>query len=131
LGAISTVIATYLAKMRGSGEPELSILKGKELDSYLRELEAFMGDHGHMTGTRYDSKIREFRERFELIIQTTGKEVLGGASGLSGGRFRHDPDPPASESPTTPTARSGGGGYQMNEKQQYRKSANLGVDDMA
>jgi len=45
-GGISTILASYLAKIRGSGEPEFSTIRAREVTSYLRDLEAFVLDHG-------------------------------------------------------------------------------------
>jgi len=46
LGAISTILASYLAKVRGSGEPEFSTIHARELNTFLRDIEAFIMDHG-------------------------------------------------------------------------------------
>ena len=46
LGAISTILASYLAKVRGSGEPEFSTIRARELNTFLREVGAFIIDHG-------------------------------------------------------------------------------------
>ena len=46
LGAISTMLASYLAKVRGSGEPEFSTIRTRELNTFLREVDAFIMDHG-------------------------------------------------------------------------------------
>lgn len=56
LGGLSTILASYLAKVRGSGEPEISTIRTRELNSYLREVETFIMDHGsflHFTGFDY------------------------------------------------------------------------------
>ncbi|KAJ6571750.1 hypothetical protein B0H19DRAFT_1130999 [Mycena capillaripes] len=46
LGGFSTISAWYLARARGSNEPELSITH--DLDHwYFRECEVFTLDHGH------------------------------------------------------------------------------------
>lgn len=46
LGGTSTILASYLAKVRGSGEPEMSSIRSRELDSFLREVDAFVLDQG-------------------------------------------------------------------------------------
>ena len=46
LGGVSTILASYLAKVRGSGEPEFSSIRGRELSSFLREVHAFVVDDG-------------------------------------------------------------------------------------
>ena len=48
LGAISTLLASYLASVRGSGEPEFSTIRERELNTFLREIEAFIMDHGSL-----------------------------------------------------------------------------------
>ncbi|KAJ7280307.1 hypothetical protein C8J57DRAFT_1302239 [Mycena rebaudengoi] len=73
LGGLSTVVASYLARARGSNEPELSITRCKDLEQYIRECEAFLLDFGHTTDNKYDDKIFGLRERFE--------DLLGNANG--------------------------------------------------
>jgi hypothetical protein len=72
-GGASTVIASYLARARGSNEPELSIARCKDLEQYIRECETFMMDLGHITGNEHDAKLHTLRDRFE--------ELLGNANG--------------------------------------------------
>jgi hypothetical protein len=67
VGAISTVVASYLAKARGSNEPDLSKHHSKELDQFLRDIKAFILDHGDDKGREWESKIAEFRDRLEEI----------------------------------------------------------------
>ena len=66
-------MASYLARARGSNEPELSITRCKDLDQFIRECEAFQMDHGHMIGHDFDNDIIGFRRKFE--------ELLGNANG--------------------------------------------------
>lgn len=76
LGGISTLVASYLARTRGSNEPELSITRKKDLDQFLREARAFQMDHGHeitTVGSTYDEQVKGFRHRYE--------ELLGNADG--------------------------------------------------
>jgi len=73
LGGLSTVLASFLAKARGSGEPEHSQLRARELDTFIREVEAWTMDHGHFVGSQYDERINMFRERFEQIVRTEGE----------------------------------------------------------
>ena len=123
LGGISTILASYLAKVRGSGEPEISSIRTRELNSFLREVRAFIIDDGSSIffqsfrrgfvflslselpcaypgdkfGTEYDEKITMYRERFENIIKTEGED--SGPPG-SGGHswlpppFYHAPQAP-------------------------------------
>jgi hypothetical protein len=66
-GAIATILASYLAKMRGSEEPETSKVHCKELQEFIRELDAFVLDYFDVGGTLHDETIRSFRSRFEEI----------------------------------------------------------------
>ena len=72
-GGLSTLCASYLARMRGSKEPQLSITRAKDLDQFIRECEAFNLDRGHITTGEEDAKLDDLRRRFE--------ELLGNASG--------------------------------------------------
>lgn len=73
LGGLSTLVASYLARMRGSNEPELSITRTKDLDQFIRECDSFQMDRGHVAGGEEDHALEEFRRRFE--------ELLGNANG--------------------------------------------------
>lgn len=74
LGGLSTLVASYLARARGSGEPELSNIRVRELDQFLRDCRAFKLDHAHETNIeQLEKRIFEFRQRLESI--------LGGSSG--------------------------------------------------
>lgn len=70
------MVASYLARARGSGEPELSITRVKDLEQFLRECRAFQIDHAHEYGTPengLDIRVQDLRRRFE--------ELLGNANG--------------------------------------------------
>ncbi|KAK7036718.1 hypothetical protein VNI00_011383 [Paramarasmius palmivorus] len=79
-GGLSTLVASYLARARGSGEPELSITRTKDLEQFIREAEAFKMDFGHEHGHEHDSRLDYFRDRFE--------DLLGNASGNDDARER-------------------------------------------
>jgi len=68
LGGLSTVVASYLARSRGSNEPELSIARVKDLEHFVRECEAFKMDYGHVLGHEHDQRLEQFRERFEELL---------------------------------------------------------------
>ncbi|KAI0699503.1 hypothetical protein C8T65DRAFT_581065 [Cerioporus squamosus] len=74
LGGLSTLAASYLAKARGSGEPEESARKAQDLKSFIRDCEAFKLDHGHKVGPDHDDMIMRYRRRFEEIM---GNEFEG------------------------------------------------------
>ena len=67
------MVASYLARARGSNEPELSITRTKDLEQFIRECQAFKLDHGHTIGNQFDEQLIGFRRRFE--------ELLGNANG--------------------------------------------------
>ncbi|KAG0709411.1 hypothetical protein DFH29DRAFT_888292 [Suillus ampliporus] len=70
-GGLSTLVASYLARMRGSSEPELSITRVKDLDEFLRDCKAFQMDHGHENGTTengLNQRVEELRSKFEELL---------------------------------------------------------------
>lgn len=74
LGGLATMVASYLARTRGSNEPELSITRVKDLDQFIRDCLAFKMDSGHEYGTpELDARLEHLRRRFE--------ELLGNADG--------------------------------------------------
>ncbi|TFK36738.1 hypothetical protein BDQ12DRAFT_633635 [Crucibulum laeve] len=73
LGGLATVVASYLARARGSNEPELSITRVKDLEHFIRECKAFQLDHGHVITNEFDERLIGMRDRFE--------ELLGNANG--------------------------------------------------
>ncbi|KAG1880526.1 hypothetical protein C8R48DRAFT_829855 [Suillus tomentosus] len=71
LGALATLVASYLARMRGSNEPELSITRVKDLDHFLRDCWAFQLDHGNEYGTAengLNKRVEELRSKFEELL---------------------------------------------------------------
>ena len=68
LGGFSTVAASFLARARGTHEPELSITRVKDLEQFIRECQAFKMDHGHVLGDKYDDELFRFRNRFEELL---------------------------------------------------------------
>ncbi|KAI0366488.1 hypothetical protein BV20DRAFT_913503, partial [Pilatotrama ljubarskyi] len=73
LGGMSTLAASYLAKARGSGEPEHSAIRVRDLEGFIRDAKAFVLDKGYVVGSEYDAKIERYRRRFE--------EIMGNGSG--------------------------------------------------
>ena len=71
IGGFSTIVASFLARMRGSGEPELSQKRTKDLDQFIRECDAFQMDRGHLTGNEEDQTLDNFRKRFEDLLGNT------------------------------------------------------------
>ncbi|KAF7361331.1 Carbamoyl-phosphate synth [Mycena sanguinolenta] len=68
LGGLATIVASYLARARGSNEPELSITRVKDLDQYIRECEIFILDHGHITSNEHDEELSKLRVRYEELL---------------------------------------------------------------
>ncbi len=75
LGGLSTAAASYLARARGSGEPEASISKCKDLEHFKRDCDAFVLDKGHLSGGEHDVMINGFRRRLEEVLGNTGGTV--------------------------------------------------------
>jgi hypothetical protein len=75
LGGLATLVASYLARARGSGEPELSTARCKDLDQFLREVRAFHDDHEHETGHTLDEEINRHRKRLEELLGNTNRPV--------------------------------------------------------
>lgn len=67
LGGVETVLASYLAKNRGSNQPEASKARAKNLGNFLRDIESFLLDHGHEPGIDHDEQVKAFRARLEEI----------------------------------------------------------------
>jgi hypothetical protein len=61
--------------MRGSGEPELSLRRTKDLDQFIRECEAFQLDRGYITGPSEDQTLEDFRKRFEDLLGNLNKSA--------------------------------------------------------
>jgi len=74
VGALSTLVASYLARARGSNEPELSIARTKDLEQFIRECRAFQMDHGHMIGNDKDKDLIMFRSRYEELLGNGNEE---------------------------------------------------------
>lgn len=73
LGGLATLVASYLARARGSNEPELSIARVKDLEQFIRECNAFEMDFGYSENDEHDNELKGYRKRFE--------ELLGSSSG--------------------------------------------------
>jgi hypothetical protein len=76
IGALATLVASYLARARGSNEPEVSVTRAKNLDQFIRECRAFQMDHGHVTGNEFDDDLIGFRHKFEELLGNPNGWVL-------------------------------------------------------
>ncbi|KAF9534016.1 hypothetical protein CPB83DRAFT_844969 [Crepidotus variabilis] len=76
LGALATIVASYLARARGLNEPQASIARTKSLDQFIRECKAFDMDCGHLTGPipENDDKLHGLRRRFEELLGNTDRQ---------------------------------------------------------
>lgn len=72
LGALATMVASYLARARGSNEPELSIARTKDLEQFIRQCEIFQMDKGNEMGDKFDAELAGLRTRFEELLGNTG-----------------------------------------------------------
>ncbi|KAI0317339.1 hypothetical protein OF83DRAFT_1045915, partial [Amylostereum chailletii] len=77
LGGASTLAASYLARARGSGEPEVSALRVQALEHFLREAKAFQLDRGHAVGNEYDAELEGFRRGLEGLLSNAGEGTGG------------------------------------------------------
>jgi len=71
IGGFSTMVASYMARARGSGEPEVSIARVKDLEQFLREVRAFQMDHAHEYSTPENGlgiRLEDMRRRFEEML---------------------------------------------------------------
>ena len=70
-GGCATIIASFLARARGSHEPEFSIARVKDLEQYIRDCETFTMDYGHLLGSanpEQNKRLEELRERLEELL---------------------------------------------------------------
>jgi SMODS and SLOG-associating 2TM effector domain len=86
LGGASTLVASYLARTKGTNEPQASKYRAKALDHFLREIESFDLDHGHEMGDKWDEKIIGFRLGLESILGNHPGSVTVNAEGTNSNR---------------------------------------------
>jgi hypothetical protein len=75
IGGLSTIVASFLARMRGSGEPELSQRRTKDLEQFIRECESYQMDRGTISGSSEDQALEGFRRRFEDLLGNSNKNA--------------------------------------------------------
>ncbi|KAG6328187.1 hypothetical protein ID866_10902, partial [Astraeus odoratus] len=87
LGGASTMVASYLAKTRGSKELQIATERVKDLEYFMRDCKGFKMDHGHERGSEKASlnkRIADLRQRFEELIGNGGeRKLLGSAHGAN------------------------------------------------
>ena len=67
-GGFGTIVASYLARARGSGEPEVSLSRSKDMAKFIRSMKAYIEDHGDEEGPDHDAIINDMREEFEQLL---------------------------------------------------------------
>ncbi|KAI0285711.1 hypothetical protein BC826DRAFT_918505 [Russula brevipes] len=97
LGGASTLVASYLARTKSSNQPQASRLRAQALDHFLREINAFVLDHGHEVGGKWDEKINGFRLGLERILGNHPGSLTVGPDRSNSGREKGigDVDPGA------------------------------------
>jgi len=81
LGGLGTIVASYLARARGSNEPELSNARMKDLQKFIRECDAFVQDHGFSHGGEFDLRIDGLRREYEQLLGNgSGERKMSPAS---------------------------------------------------
>jgi hypothetical protein len=68
LSGCSTLVASYLAAMRGLSEPEYSFVRQHTLSSFIRKVEDFLLDHGTESGSGHDHVVETFRGEFDRLL---------------------------------------------------------------
>lgn len=76
-GAIGTIIASFLVRVRGTREPERSVTHSQNLEKFIRELEAFILDEGLSVDPKWDYNVKEFRLEFDKL-QTAVHQCVPG-----------------------------------------------------
>jgi len=87
LGGASTLVASFLARARGSNEPEVSLLRAKALKHFVREINGFIMDHGHEIGPKWDDRVNGFRLGLENMLgNRSGSVMIKPGGGTNGGQ---------------------------------------------
>ncbi|KAH7910795.1 hypothetical protein BJ138DRAFT_67436 [Hygrophoropsis aurantiaca] len=76
LGGMATIVASYLARTRGSNEPEHSVMRVKDLEQFIRDCKAFDMDHGPQYASKepnlkLNDRLFELRSRLEELLGNT------------------------------------------------------------
>ncbi|KAI0051305.1 hypothetical protein FA95DRAFT_1469727, partial [Auriscalpium vulgare] len=67
-GGASTLVASFLARARGTNEPEASMMRARTLAHFMREVKGFVLDHGHEVGNQWDNQIDAYRVGLEGLL---------------------------------------------------------------
>jgi len=98
MGAINTVISSFLVRVRGTREPERSKTHAENLEKFIRELESFMLDEGQSRDRKWDDKVWKFRTEFDRL-QTA---VHQSENGQPMSATPENPAPTAAQTPAKP-----------------------------
>ena len=80
-------MASYLARAKGSNEPDFSRGRARQLKHFLREIDAFILDHEHEIGEKWDEKIKGFRLGLENMLGNhPGSVTINSEVGTNGGK---------------------------------------------
>jgi hypothetical protein len=93
MGGILTVLASYLAKTRGTNEPEHSRARAKDFSNFIRDAEAVILDRGWLKNVRRLRVVVDVVRRLTIVFaETEAGRDRGGGAGRD--RLRGRPLPP-------------------------------------
>lgn len=78
LSGVATLAGTYVVRERGADEPGASRRRVQNIDQLVRDIQAFIMDHGHLVTSDYDRKIDKYRWRFESIMGNSVENLIDG-----------------------------------------------------
>ena len=77
-------------RIRGTREPERSVIHSQNLEKFIRELEAFILDEGLSRDRKWDPEVKHFRQEFDKLqtaahqyVNTAAVAAVARASGLT------------------------------------------------
>ncbi|EJF60828.1 hypothetical protein DICSQDRAFT_61872, partial [Dichomitus squalens LYAD-421 SS1] len=76
LGGLSTVTASYLARVRGVREtgPETPWIRARDLKAFIRHITTYIHEHGHESGQEHNDTIWWYRARFQDIMENVARK---------------------------------------------------------
>ncbi|KAF8591106.1 hypothetical protein K439DRAFT_1381064 [Ramaria rubella] len=102
LGAIGTIISSFLVRARGTREPERSVSHSQQLEKFIRELQAFIEDEGHSRDRKWDREIKRFRTKFDELQSAVHQSENGQPVTQNSTSAPSATQPPAGSVPPTP-----------------------------
>lgn len=75
-GGFSTIVASFLARMRGNSEPELSNNRAQTLQQFIRRCEEYVADHGRETGDETNKEVQQYRDWLDEILKNPNEWVM-------------------------------------------------------